>query len=93
MVSKISDQLLVPVLTVLLREWQALLAIGQRLAGLLSRSQPQGIFEILDYDSTLELLDAKGKKAVFRRRQKVRFLQDHVIAFQDRAWGAPRGAE
>ena len=33
------------------------------------------------------MLDGKGKKAVFRRRQKVRFLQDHVIAFQDHAWG------
>ncbi|MCB0159094.1 MAG: hypothetical protein KDD83_13250 [Caldilineaceae bacterium] len=87
MVSKLPDQLLVPILTVLLREWQALLAISQRLTATFVKSQPQGIFEVLDYDSTLELLDSKGKKAVFRRRQKVRFLQDHVIAFQDYAWG------
>lgn len=46
-----------------------------------------GMYEILEYDSTLELLDAKGKTAVFKRRQKVKFLQNHIIAFQDHAWG------
>ena len=87
MVGKLSDQLLSSLLAVVLREWQTLWAIASRLVGVLLPSQPQGIFEVLDYDSTLELLDAKGRKAIFRRRQKVRFLQDHVIAFQDYAWG------
>jgi hypothetical protein len=45
------------------------------------------MYQILDYDSTLELLDATGKTAVFKRRQRVKFLQDHIIAFQDYAWG------
>jgi hypothetical protein len=45
------------------------------------------MYEILDYDSTLELMDRKGETAVVKKRQRVKFLQDHVIAFQDYAWG------
>ena len=48
---------------------------------------PKGMYEILDYDSTLELLDPLGHTAIFRKRQRVRFLQDNIIAFQDYAWG------
>lgn len=51
------------------------------------RKPPDGLFEVLDYDSTLELLDGAGHLAIFKRRQKVRFLQNHIIAFQDYAWG------
>jgi hypothetical protein len=50
-------------------------------------SQPTGPYEILDYDATLELLDVEGKKAVFRKRQSVKFLQNNIIAFEDYAWG------
>ena len=50
MVSRLPDQLVVPILTVLLRDWQALLGIARRLAGLFWESQPQGIFEVLDYE-------------------------------------------
>lgn len=42
---------------------------------------------MLDYHSTLELLDASGKKAHFSKRKKVRYLQDGIIAYQDHAWG------
>jgi len=45
------------------------------------------MYEVLDYDTELELLDVKGKKAVFRKAQKVRFLQNNVIAYYDKAWG------
>ncbi|MBN1991945.1 MAG: hypothetical protein JW953_04530 [Anaerolineae bacterium] len=47
----------------------------------------EGIYEILDYDSTLELLDTKGKTALFKKRQKVKFIQNHILAFEDYAWG------
>jgi hypothetical protein len=47
----------------------------------------EGIYEVLDYESTLELLDDKGKKASFKKKMKVRYLQDETIAFQDFAWG------
>jgi hypothetical protein len=32
-------------------------------------------------------LDVKGKRAIYHKRQRVRFLQDNVIAYQDKAWG------
>ncbi len=53
----------------------------------LKQRSHEGMYEILDYDSTLELVDTTGKTAIFKRRQRVKFLQDHIIAFQDYAWG------
>ena len=49
--------------------------------------RPKGLYEILDYEATLELLDTTGKRARFKKRQRVKFLQDNVIAFEDCAWG------
>ncbi|RIK26329.1 MAG: hypothetical protein DCC55_40050 [Chloroflexi bacterium] len=45
------------------------------------------MYEILEYESTLELTDTKGKMALFKKRQRVRFLQNNIIAFEDYAWG------
>ena len=45
------------------------------------------MYEVLAYEARLELLDATGRHAVYRKRQRVRFLQDHIIAYQDQAWG------
>ncbi|MCA9904379.1 MAG: hypothetical protein KC547_11015 [Anaerolineae bacterium] len=47
----------------------------------------EGIYEVLDYDAQLTLNDSKGKLATFTKRQRVRFLQHNVIAYQDQAWG------
>jgi hypothetical protein len=47
----------------------------------------RGLYEVLEYESTLELKDREGKKAAFRKREKVRYLQNNVIAYQDQAWG------
>ena len=47
----------------------------------------EGMYEVLEYVSTLELKDNKGKQALFRKREKVRYLQDNIIAYQDQAWG------
>lgn len=47
----------------------------------------EGMYEVLEYESTLELKDKKGKQAFFRKREKVRYLQDNIIAYQDQAWG------
>lgn len=49
---------------------------------------PPGIYEVLEHEVTLELCDPQGKEAVYHKRQKVRFLQNNVIAYQDQAWGA-----
>ena len=47
----------------------------------------EGMYDVLDYQAQLELVDTEGKQAIFHKRQKVRFLQDNIIAFQDKAWG------
>src|SRR5258706_7436437 len=44
-------------------------------------------YEILEYDAQLELLDDEGKHAIFAKRERVRFLQNNIIAYQDLAWG------
>ena len=49
--------------------------------------QLTGSYEVLDYETKLELLDAAGELARYTKHQKVKFLQDNVIAFQDQAWG------
>jgi len=50
----------------------------------------EGMYEVLEYESTLELKDLKGKQAFFRKREKVRYLQENIIAYQDQAWGDGR---
>jgi hypothetical protein len=70
----------------IVREWEALFSLMFKLAPFLKRRQ-SGLFEILDYDSTLELCDEQGKTAIIHRWQKIRFLQNHVVAFQDFVWG------
>lgn len=70
------------------QEWlYVLLDLLRYVHGYIARQQPKGQYEILDYDATLELLDIRGKAARFRKRLRIRFLQDRVIAFQDFAWG------
>lgn len=53
----------------------------------LTREAQEGLYEFLGYDATLELLDVDGINAVLKTRQRVKFLQDNIIAFQDFAWG------
>lgn|GEM_PF-674253 len=75
-------------LRLLSQDWLGLLPDLYRALRLwVKRYRREGMYQILDYDSTLELLDPKGKIALFKRRQRVKFLQDHIIAFQDYAWG------
>lgn len=45
------------------------------------------MYEILDYESSWEMLDPEGHMAIFRKRQRVKFLQNNIIAFEDYAWG------
>lgn len=47
----------------------------------------EGMYEVLEYESTLELQDIKGERAIFRKRKKVRYLQNNIIAYQDYGWG------
>jgi len=54
---------------------------------LLSRRAAEGVYEVLDYECTLELLDKKGTRATVQKQEKVRYLQDYITTFQDQAWG------
>jgi hypothetical protein len=47
----------------------------------------EGVYEVIDYESTLEIHDPKGIRATFNKQKKVRYLQDNIIAYQDYAWG------
>jgi len=49
-----------------------------------------GMYEVVNYETTLEILDAKGKDAILTKTEEVRFLQNNIIAFQDQAWGNGR---
>jgi hypothetical protein len=46
-----------------------------------------GMYEILDYDSTLTIKDPEGKHAHLERRERIKLLQDNVVAIHDHAWG------
>jgi hypothetical protein len=63
-----------------------LLELAQQFGTYLTH-QNQDLYENLNYHATLELLTATGKTAVFRKEQRVQFLQNHIIAFEDYAWG------
>jgi hypothetical protein len=57
---------------------------GQKL---LRGMSAEGMYEVLEYESALEIKDKRGEQALFRKREKVRYLQNNIIAFQDQAWG------
>lgn len=46
-----------------------------------------GMYEVLNYESTLEIMNTSGTVAKFQKSEKIRFLQDNVIAVQDQVWG------
>ena len=54
---------------------------------MMHRQSSQGMYQVLEYESTLELKDRGGQKATFRKREQVLYLQDSIIAYQDQAWG------
>ncbi len=61
---------------------------SKRLARRLLPEGPLGSpYEILDYRARLVLVDPQGHRAVFRRTQHIRFLQDGVSAILDHLWG------
>lgn len=58
-----------------------LLSIFQRI-----RYAP-GLYEVLEHQVHLTLCDTQGTRASYSKQQRIRFLQDNVIAFQDTVWG------
>ena len=86
--AKYSSKPLQWILPILTSDWlDIVLKVWKTIRQHLGRELQQGMYEILDYDSVLELKDRRGRVAVLKRRQKVRFLRDNIIAYQDQAWG------
>lgn len=46
-----------------------------------------GLYDIVAYESTLELADGAGKLATVSKRQRIRFLQNDITAFEDIVYG------
>lgn len=68
--------------------WLDLLnAAGELVATMMENAQQQGLYEVLDYETTLTLHDVRGERATVAKRQTVRYRQDHILAYQDQAWG------
>ncbi len=68
--------------------WPELIGNSMKYAGKLLRGYTQeGMYKVLYYESTLEILDDKGKKVHFSKRKKVSYLQDNIVVYQDCAWG------
>lgn len=64
-----------------------LLGIWDIISRLYDKFRYHGPYEILDYDSTLDVRDPKGVRAVLTRSEEIRFLQDNIVAIHDHAWG------
>lgn len=68
--------------------WPEMIGNALQYAGKILRGYShEGMYKVLDYESTLEILDTEGKKAKFSKRKRVRYLQDNTIVYQDCAWG------
>ena len=69
-------------------EWiPAVLALFHSLHAALVHKAPEGMYEFLLYDAILDLQDPTGRRATFRKHQRVKFLHNNAIAFEDFVWG------
>ena len=48
---------------------------------------PTSAYHVSSLDIGLELCRSDGNDAIYTKRSRIRFLQDHVIAYRDQAWG------
>ena len=68
-------------------DWAALVLEAWQLVKKIQAERMVGLYEVLDFEHTLELVDCKGKQAIYHKLETVRLLQDHVAAYVDQAWG------
>ena len=76
-------------IAILLRQsWLEVLGdVGKAVRRIVQSRSSRGLYEVLEYEAALELGDPEEKSAAFKKREKVRYLQDNIIAYQDQAWG------
>ena len=76
------------VLVLMSLPWPEIMGEVWRIIRQLARGMgDEGIYEVLSHEAILDLKDKRGKSAKVRKLQTVRYLQNHIIAFQDQAWG------
>jgi hypothetical protein len=51
----------------------------------------EGIYEVLEFENTLEILNKSGTKAKIKKRMLVKYLQDNILSFTDFAWTNGKG--
>lgn len=61
--------------------------IREMLGRLINKFRNEGMYRVLSYESSLELMDTKGIRSRFHKVERLQYLQDNIIAFQDQAWG------
>ncbi|GEM_PF-1110961 len=49
--------------------------------------RPSENYEVLNYEASIEVKDSRGFRAIYSKRQKVRFLRDNVTTIYDYGWG------
>jgi hypothetical protein len=67
--------------------WTTVALQGWELLQKIRTERTIGLYEVLDFEHTLELCDPKGKRAIYHKRETVRLLQDYVAAYVDHVWG------
>src|SRR5437870_8169874 len=50
-------------------------------------SQDPGLYEVKDYRGVLDVLDARGRRTIYSKKERIRFLRDNVGSFYDYGWG------
>lgn len=51
----------------------------------------EGIYKVLVYQSSLEILGSSGKHAIFKKKMVIKYLQDNVNTFTDFGWSDGKG--
>lgn len=47
----------------------------------------EGIYEVIDYECAIEILNKDGTRANIYKKEKIKYLQNNVTSFQDQAYG------
>ncbi len=69
------------------QDWATVALLVWQLLQKISAERQIGLYEVLDFELTLELCNSEGKQAIFHKQETVRLLQDHVASYLDQAWG------
>lgn len=49
--------------------------------------KPSALYDVLNFEATIEVKDSRGYQAVYSKKQRLRFLKDNVSTVYDYGWG------